>query len=107
MSGYVILVDFRLALGARAAFRRAIDANALASCNLEPGCRRFDVLEPEGEPDRIILYEIYDSREAFDEHLKTPHLAKFEAQSAGLVREKIVTACSLVCEASLVAEVGE
>jgi autoinducer 2-degrading protein len=107
VSGYVILVDFRLAPGARPAFRRAIDANALASCDLEPGCRRFDVLEPEGEPDRVLLYEIYDSRRAFDEHLKAPHLAKFEAQSAGLVRQKTVTACNLACEGSLAEQLGE
>jgi quinol monooxygenase YgiN len=101
MSHYVILVDFHLKPGSRPQFRRAIDANARASCDTEPGCRRFDVLEPAGEPDRILLYEIYDSRQAFDEHLKTPHLATFEAASAGLVRHKTVTACELVCEGSM------
>src|SRR5262245_10282682 len=100
MSAYVILVDFRLKPGSRAVFRQAIDANARASCRTEPGCRRFDVLEPAGEPDRILLYEIYDSRRAFEEHLKASHLAAFEAASAGLVNHKTVTECSLVCEGS-------
>jgi autoinducer 2-degrading protein len=107
MSAYVILVDFRLAPGTRAAFRQAIDANARASCKVERGCRRFDVLEPEGEPDRILLYEIYDSRAAFDEHLKAVHLATFEAASAGLVQLKTVTEYNLVCEGSLAAQKGE
>ncbi|MGE0239718.1 MAG: putative quinol monooxygenase, partial [Parvibaculaceae bacterium] len=74
MTGYVILVDFLLKPGSKAEFRRAIDANARASCRDEPGCSRFDVVEPQGDADRILLYEIYDDRAAFEEHLKTPHL---------------------------------
>ena len=103
MNGYVIIVDFSLAPGTRTRFRQVINANARASCTAEPGCRRFDVLEPAGDPDRILLYEIYDDRLAFEAHLKTPHFAIFEAQAAGLVRQKTVTECNLVCEGSLAA----
>src|SRR5579871_4735613 len=46
MSGYVIVVDFKLHAGKYAAFRTLIDENARASAQSEPGCRRFDVLEP-------------------------------------------------------------
>lgn len=100
MSGYVILVDFLLKPASRAEFRRAIDANARASCGTEPGCRRFDVVEPRDDPDRIILYEIYDDRLAFEAHLKTPHLAAFETASNHLVTKKTVIAGDLVCEGS-------
>jgi autoinducer 2-degrading protein len=96
MSGYVILVDFLLKTGSRAEFRRAIEANARSSCETERGCCRFDVVEPRDEPDRIILYEIYDDRAAFEEHLKTPHLARFEAASNHLVTKKTVIAGDLV-----------
>lgn len=100
MSGYVILVDFLLKPGSKAEFRRAIDANAKASCRSEPGCRQFDVVEPRDDPDRIVLYEIYDDRAAFEVHLKTPHLAAFEAASNHLVTKKTVIAGDLVCEGS-------
>jgi quinol monooxygenase YgiN len=100
MSGYVILVDFLLQPGTRAEFRRAIDANAHASCKSEHGCRRFDVVEPRDDENRILLYEIYDDRAAFDVHLKTKHLAVFEAASNHLVTKKTVIAGDLVCEAS-------
>ena len=96
MSGYVILVDFLLKPGSRAEFRRAIDTNAGASCRFEAGCRQFDVVEPSDEPDRIILYEIYDDRAAFEVHLKTAHLAAFEAASNHLVTKKTVIAGDLV-----------
>jgi quinol monooxygenase YgiN len=104
MAGYVILVDFRLKPGGRAAFRRLVDENAIASARDEPGCRRFDVLEPQGqsggESDRVLLYEIYDDRAAFDAHLKTPHFAAFNAASAPHVADKTVMEYALVCAGS-------
>lgn len=96
----MILVDFRLKPGSRDAFRRLIDENARISVREEPGCRRFDVLEPFKEKDRVLLYEIYDDRDAFDLHLKSPHFASFNSASAPLVAEKIVTDCALVCAGS-------
>jgi (4S)-4-hydroxy-5-phosphonooxypentane-2,3-dione isomerase len=100
MSGFVILVDFRLKPGAMAAFRRLIDDNARASCRDEPGCRRFDVLETTKDADRILLYEIYDDRAAFDAHMKTSHFARFNEASSKLVADKTVTEWNLVCEGS-------
>lgn len=100
MGAYVIMVDFRIKPGARTEFRRLIDANAKDSCRHEPGCRRFDVLELPGETDRILLYEIYDDRAAFEAHVKTAHYATFSNASAPHVSEKQVIVCDLVCEGS-------
>lgn len=98
MSAFVIIVDFKLKAGTRAKFRRLIDENAETSVREEPGCQRFDVLEPEGESDRIVLYEIYDSRADLDAHIATEHYKIFDKASAAMVTEKIVTAYALVCE---------
>ncbi len=100
MNGFVIIVDFRLKPGALAAFRPLMDANALASVRDELGCRRFDVVEPEGDTDRILLYEIYDDAAAFEDHCRTPHFLSFDAQSARLVDNKKVIRAALVCEGS-------
>jgi autoinducer 2-degrading protein len=103
MSGYVIFVDFKLVPGSRESFRRHIDTNARSSCEMEPGCRRFDVLEPLDDPDRILLYEIYDDRKAFDQHVRTPHFAAFDAATATMIEKKTVIACNLACEGSFMA----
>jgi quinol monooxygenase YgiN len=100
MSDYIVMVDFRLHPGANERFRRLVVENAKASALTEPGCRRFDVVEPAGEPDRILLYEIYDDRAAFDAHLKAKHFLSFDAESAPLVAQKIVTTGALICEGS-------
>lgn len=93
----MIIVDFRLRPGSRDAFRRLIDENAAASVRDEPGCSRFDVLEPAGAADRVLLYEIYDDRAAFEAHVRTPHFAAFNTASAPYVQDKTVTEYALVC----------
>jgi quinol monooxygenase YgiN len=50
MSGYVLFVDFHLKPGALEKLREFVDANARQSAQTEPGCRRFDVIEPETPP---------------------------------------------------------
>lgn len=100
MSSFVITVDFRLKPGAMAEFRQLIDNNARDSCRTEPGCRRFDVLVPQGEADRVFLYEIYDDRAAFEAHLKTAHFDVFNRASAALVTSKDIGQFDLVYEGS-------
>ena len=95
--GYIIVVDFRVRPGQMAAFRTLIDENARASVRDEEGCSRFDVCADRKDPNRILLYEIYDDRAAFDVHLKTPHFAVFNEKSAPLVADKTVSECDLVC----------
>ncbi|MBV9749987.1 MAG: antibiotic biosynthesis monooxygenase [Acetobacteraceae bacterium] len=94
MDGFVILAEFDLHSGAAADFLRHVGDNASASVRDEPGCRRFDVLVPEaeaqGETPRIVLYEIYDSPECFDAHLRTPHYRRFEEATRALVSGRSV-----------------
>jgi autoinducer 2-degrading protein len=103
VTGFVIIVDFRVQAGRRPEFRQLIDLNAQRSAHTEPGCRRFDVLEPTSEDDRIVLYEIYDDRAAFEAHARSVHFAEFDKASAYLVVSKTVTIFDLVCEGSAAA----
>ena len=100
---FTIVVEFHVKEGARSEFRRLIDANAEASVRSEPGCLQFDVLEPEGEGDRVILYEIYCDRAAFDEHLRSEHFRTFANASEALCLKKSVERCNLVFSGANVA----
>jgi quinol monooxygenase YgiN len=100
MTGFVITVEFKLKPGAMGKFRDLIDRNATESCRVEPGCRRFDVLVPQGQDDTVFLYEIYDDRTAFDAHLTAPHFRAFDRDSAAFVLAKRVNQFVLVCEGS-------
>lgn len=101
MAGYVVVVEFRLKSGSRGDFRPLVDENARTSARDEAGCRRFDVIEPAGDPDAVLLYEIYDDRAAFDAHVASGHYARFDTASAGYVVGKSVTVGELVCEGAL------
>jgi len=100
MIGYVIIVEFTLKPGSGPQFRALIDENATMSCATEAGCRRFDVLVPKDSADRVVLYEIYDDRAAFEAHTKTAHFKIFDEASRSLVVDKRVDVLDLVCEGS-------
>jgi quinol monooxygenase YgiN len=54
------------------------------------------VLRPVEGADRVVLYEIYDSEDAFDAHRTTDHYIEFKAASRDLLAETIVQRFSLV-----------
>ncbi len=89
---YIITVLFTLQPEHRTAFLRAVTSNAQTSLNDEPGCRQFDVGVSTINPDDIFLYEVYDSRAAFDEHLASSHFLEFNAATARWVSAKVVNA---------------
>ena len=100
---FVVVVDFQLKPGMEKEFRALIDTNAHASVRDEPGCLQFDVLEPEGEDDRVLLYEIYSDKAAFEAHLRSEHFAIFAGASDALCLQKKVTRCGLVFSGANVA----
>lgn len=91
MTECVVMVRFEVEPGRREAFLPVIEANAAASLAEEPGCRRFDVILPNDEPDVVLLYEVYEDAEAFARHRQTPHYARFGRESEGLLRSRQVT----------------
>jgi autoinducer 2-degrading protein len=54
------------------AFVRATLENARAT-RQEPLSARFDVLQAEGDPTNLVLYEVYREREGHAAHQKTAH----------------------------------
>lgn len=70
---YVVVVLCQVHEEHVAAFAEASLDNARHSVLDEPGCQRFDVVQETEDPTRIWLYEIYDDRAAFEQHLTMPH----------------------------------
>ena len=75
---FVVLPEFHVAPDKLTAFLAAARADAEASLALEPGCLQFDVVVQQGDGvTKVLFYEVYTDRAAFDAHLQTPHLAAF------------------------------
>src|SRR5947209_5261924 len=88
---YLITVAFDLEPGERERFLQLVTSNAQASLSNEPGCLRFDVLQPVSDGDcEVLLYEIYRDRAAFDAHLASAHYRSFDAATRSAVRRKHV-----------------
>ena len=66
------------------------NGNAQLSLKCEVGCSRFDVHRVLGNPNRVVLCETYDDRDAFEQHLATPHFGRFDEAVRRLVVSKSV-----------------
>jgi quinol monooxygenase YgiN len=75
---YVLVVDFVVKPEHVETFTAAIRENARASRETEPRCRQFDVCVAPDDPAKIVLYEVYDDKAAFEAHLKTAHFLAFK-----------------------------
>jgi quinol monooxygenase YgiN len=87
---YSIIVKTELKAGMRKQFLDAMLPNAEASARDEPGCWAFDVLEMREEPDTFLLYEIYESQAAFEDHKQSPHYKACRAAVADLIERQTV-----------------
>jgi autoinducer 2-degrading protein len=84
----VNVVTFTVPPAGMARFLRISEDNSRTSVKEEPGCLGFDVLRPEGEPDKVMLIETYRDEAAYKAHRVTPHFLAFVkgAQEIGAQR---------------------
>lgn len=100
MGRVAIVVEFTLKPGQHAAFDRVIREHARLPLEEEPGCERFDVLQPVGRggaPDhsRVLLCEVYRDQAAVDEHGRNPRLAKVRDAYAPMIVDRRLTLCAM------------
>lgn len=89
---YVITVLFTVKPAHYDTFLQAVTDNARTSQADEPGCKQFDVCTSPSNPDDIFLYEVYDSKAAFDAHLASKHFDEFNTLTSAWVIAKVVNA---------------
>ncbi len=100
MPRIAIMVEFRIKHGLWGDFDAHIRDHAARTLAEEPGCERFDVLQPlneDGSPDltRIMLCEVYTDRAAFDAHRAGPRMPGVGARSAPLLEGRVLTICEM------------
>jgi (4S)-4-hydroxy-5-phosphonooxypentane-2,3-dione isomerase len=87
---FIVTVELEVHPENLVSFMTEMLANAQASLEREPECHQFDVCQAVGNPQRIFLYEVYASPEAFQYHLAQAHFLAFDAASQGWVVSKRV-----------------
>ncbi|NUQ65608.1 MAG: antibiotic biosynthesis monooxygenase [Pirellulales bacterium] len=73
---YVVCVHVRVKPEHREDFLKASLENAACTVQ-EPGNLRFDVLQQADDPDRFLLYEVYQDEAGMNAHKQTAHYAKW------------------------------
>ena len=73
----VVVVDCRIRSGKVDELMVALGKNIHGSKTSEPGCLQFDVLRAEGDPTRMLVYEVYEDEAALEAHQKTTHFKRF------------------------------
>ena len=89
MNKFVLIVEFDVRPESLEKFNQAIAINARASVAEEAGCRQFDVLHNQDNPNHIVLYEVYDSPAAFQDHMGRKHTQTFLAQAKEMITKQI------------------
>lgn len=99
MAKIAIIVEFNLKPGTHAAFDAIIRTHAAGSLSDEPGCERFEVLQPKAKdgPDlsRVLLMEVYTDEAAFAAHQANPRLAATRTAYQDLIVDRKIHICSL------------
>jgi autoinducer 2-degrading protein len=91
MGNFVLIVEFTLHDGMADKFMPLIGSNARESVEREPGCRQFDVLRVLDDPNRVVLYEVYDDLPAFDAHREMEHVKAFFREADALIAARKMT----------------
>jgi len=93
---YVVTVLFKVKSENQDAFSELVRENARASLANEPACLRFDVCRDPAKPNAIFLYEIYEDKSSFTDHLKSAHFISFDRAVADMIISKEVDTYSEV-----------
>ena len=99
MARVALIVESRLKPGAHAAFDAVIRDHAAGTLADEPGCERFDVLQPRAKDgqdlSRVMLYEVYADDAAFQAHTQNPRLVRTRAAYEALIEDRTIHICAL------------
>ena len=86
---FALFVTVKIKDGHRDEFIAATKGDAEGSNTAEPGCLRFDVLADNNDPNTVYLYEVYESRDAWETaHRGMPHYTKWRETVVRLVRRR-------------------
>jgi autoinducer 2-degrading protein len=91
MDKYVLVVDFEVQPGTADKVVELVSENARSSVAQELGCYQFDVLRVPDDPNRLMLYEVYENEAAFLAHGKTAHIEAFLSKARPMFVKTTIT----------------
>jgi autoinducer 2-degrading protein len=75
----VLIVSIEMKPEYREQILKGVLEDASGAQHDEPGCLRFDVIQDSTDNNKIYLYEVYTSDQAFQKHLEAPHFRSWSS----------------------------
>lgn len=94
MSKVALVVEFDVKPEHRQAFEEIIRSHASRTKESESGCVQFDVLIPQRDKNKVLLFECYEDAAAFEVHGKSPILAETREKYKDMIGDRKITICS-------------
>jgi len=88
---FVVVVEFTVRAEYIEFFLKRVMQQAQDSLQFEVDCHVFDVCVCSEEKSRVLLYEVYTDKEAFDAHLASAHFQDFNDAVQEWVSDKQVS----------------
>lgn len=85
---YAVVVKFELKPHNTQEFLERVKLQAQNSLELEAGCHVFQVWTADDKPNQVFLYEIYEDKLAFIDHLKSAHFIDFDKEVTNWILSK-------------------
>jgi quinol monooxygenase YgiN len=84
----VVAVELEIVPAELENFKAAIKENGAACVREEAGCRMFNIAFAKDDPNRVLLFEVYESAEAVTAHQAAPAFKKYQATVANMVKSR-------------------
>jgi quinol monooxygenase YgiN len=96
MLKFAIIATIEIAPGRTEEFVPLLMAHRARCLQDEPATLQFDVLLPQEDTTKVMLYEVYRDEAAFDTHWNGPSLARLREEATGMMAKVSGTRCVLV-----------
>ena len=82
-------------------YKAVLEEEAAASIKLEPGVIAIFPMFQKENPTQVRILEIYASRSAYEQHLKTPHFQKYKTTTLKMVKSLNLADMEVIDEATM------
>lgn len=96
MAKLAIVATIKTVEGKRDEYLKHLAAHAKRCLESEPGTLRFEIMLPHKDANAVMLYELYESQEAFDAHWNGASMQQIRKDAAGMQASLTGTRCALV-----------
>lgn len=96
MPQFALIATVEIAPGRRDEFVPLLMAHRARCLKDEPGTVQFEVLLPQDDTTKVMIYEVYRDKAAFDTHSSGPSLARLRQEASGMMAKVTGTRCDVV-----------